>query len=418
MKNLLFLICVFAFIPVIHAQNKLPVIRAGAGQAMIRDGENVKIDNWILDPKAKPDIYYTNVPRKNNKVTFITDRDSISFDTRYGQVYDFVVLKGNDSCYTRISANYQGMVNPDLPGQANGTVSIPFTMRGSRIHFNGTVNGHPGIDIQFDLGAGGCVVNKNSVVKTRVKFDGTTMLTNTQGTNAAPTSANNSLFLAGLRWDHIPLVQTENMKDDEDLIIGNSLFGDKILEIDYDKKIMTVHNRLPAMATSYSSQPVIYDQHRPRIQATVTVEGKNYKDWFTFDTGRDGTMVIGEDFVGRFGLWDKFQTLLTLGNKKIVRIPAVKCGALTFRDIVTNAANPAKPSGRQSLLGNELLNHFNVILDNQQGIIYLKPNSLEGNSYSDWKSFRLKCIGLAAAIIAVITLMIILIRRHIGRKKQ
>lgn len=46
-----------------------------------------------------------------------------------------------------------------------------------------------------------------------------------------------------------------------------------------------------------------------------------------------------------------------------------------FKEIVTNAADPTKPAGRPTLFGNQILNQFNVILDNQNGTIYLKPNS-------------------------------------------
>ena len=35
------------------------------------------------------------------------------------------------------------------------------------------------------------------------------------------------------------------------------------------------------------------------------------------------------------------------------------------------------------LLGNDILKRFNVILDNQNGIIYLQPNSLTGTPFGN-----------------------------------
>jgi hypothetical protein len=46
-----------------------------------------------------------------------------------------------------------------------------------------------------------------------------------------------------------------------------------------------------------------------------------------------------------------------------------------------------KPKGRTSLLGNQVLNHFNMILDNRNGILYLKPNSRIHEPYSDYQSY-------------------------------
>lgn len=73
-----------------------------------------------------------------------------------------------------------------------------------------------------------------------------------------------------------------------------------------------------------------------------------------------------------------------LNGKNIVWLDA-EIGGERFKDIVTNAADPAKPQGSCTLLGNQLLNHFNVILDNQQKRMYLKLNSRREERYSDYK---------------------------------
>lgn len=54
---------------------------------------------WLVNPELKPDVYETSA----QKVTFISDCDSISFNVEPGGVYDFaVLLNGRDSAYTRI----------------------------------------------------------------------------------------------------------------------------------------------------------------------------------------------------------------------------------------------------------------------------------------------------------------------------
>lgn len=400
-----FLAIVLLTIPVITFA-QLAVIRSNAKTVSVRDGNQFMKNMWTLSPETKPDTYFSAFPQKNTIVSFITDIDSISFNTAYGKTYDFIILRGTDSCYTRISANYNGVYPPDSKSK---TDTIPFTMHKSRIYFEGQINGHKNIVIQFDLGAGTSCVNVHSIKKTGILFDSRIIVTNTNGTNEEPASSKNTLVIGKLKWEQIPVVQVRNMDKDEDLIIGNSLFETKVIEIDYDKKIMIISDRLSHPPQGYSHHEVILEQHRPKILATINIAGNTYTDWFLFDTGRGGTMRIGGAFTDKYHLWNQYKTILPMGDKKIVVIPEVSIGALTFKEVVTNAVH----SGQTSLLGNELLNHFNVILDNPNGMIYLKPNKLENKTYATYTRLKYYLAG----IVTLIILLFVLIRKFRKRIK-
>jgi hypothetical protein len=173
------------------------------------------------------------------------------------------------------------------------------------------------------------------------------------------------------------------------LIIGNSLFRDKIIEIDYDKCLMIIHDQLPGNLKNYKKQAVFYEQHRPKFKTKFIQNGKKYSFWTLFDTGRDGTMLIGEDFTTKGQNWNNIKELQIINGRKIVRLDAI-IGSKKFKDIVTNAADPSKPAGRPTLFGNQILIQFNVILDNQNGNIYLKPNGRLNYPYSDYKSYQIE----------------------------
>lgn len=402
-----------------HAQNTLPIIKSNTKSVSIRDGHILKPNSWGLDPSAKPDIYHVEIPRVNNKVTFITDQDSISFDTQYGKVYDFVILlNGNDSCYTRISANYSGVSMPIQLKTSAAADTIPFIMRNSRPYVVGKVNGKDNIYMMLDLGAGITCVNINSVKKTAIKFDGKISVTNTNGTNDEPSSSKTVLQMGNLKWENVKVVQVRNLDDEDDMIIGNSLFRDRILEIDYDKKILIVHQQSINVPANYTKHVVQYEQHRPKIKIDLHIADKVFSDWFLFDTGRDGTMLIGEDFTGEFDVWPLFNTIFKLGTKKIVVIPEVKIGSLSFQNIVTNANDPAHPTGKQSLIGNELLQQFNVILDNKTGMMYLKANSLQGALYEKWDNMKYKFYGAIAGIVFMLAALALGIFRFSKRLKN
>ena len=90
------------------AQEPVPVVRARSKIADIVDGNHVKKAYWLVMPERKPDLYFVEVPRRPHRVTFRTDVDSISFDTHYGDVFDFVVVLSNgDSARTQVRAQYR-----------------------------------------------------------------------------------------------------------------------------------------------------------------------------------------------------------------------------------------------------------------------------------------------------------------------
>lgn len=370
----------------VFAQAKIPLIEATNEKAFIRDGDQVNLA-WKLDPAAKPDVYYVNIPTKKSKVKITTDQGSLTFYTEPGKTYPFLVrLNKKDTCFVEIAAK----LPPELPqismhSAESDTVSFPFELRGSKLYFQGRIN-KKNVNVQFDLGAGTSVVNRNFSEKLGLKFSHHTIVSNTSGINKERTSIGNILNIGNAEWVGVPLTEVGNMRSDEDLIIGNGFFRDRVIEIDYDTKQLVVYNNLPDKIKQYRKLPVFYEQNRPKFKARLTHNGKRYNFWFLFDTGRDGTMLLGEDFTGIDDHWRALQPLTVINGKKIVRLDADIAG-FSFKDLVTNAADPAKPNGRPSLFGNQILSHFNVILDNINGHIYLKLNQRVNEPFFDYNSY-------------------------------
>ncbi|WP_316833017.1 retropepsin-like aspartic protease [Pedobacter aquatilis] len=363
-------------------QEKIPLLKASSEKAFIADGPNVKLA-WRLDPKEKPDRYYVNIPGRKSSVVFHTNESSIRIRTRPGMVYQLQVLLGQDTCHIEIAS----VLPPNLPKFSHwpGVAIIPIEIRDSKVFFSGNVNQKP-VRVQFDLGAGTGVVNRNASERLGLSFSSHKIVSNTSGLNRERTSLDNHLAIGGLSWDGVSLTEVGNMKDYEDLIIGNGFFRDQIIGLDYDTQQFMIYPSLPQDIGTYTKVPVYYEQDRPKFKARISQGGKHFDFWFLFDTGRDGTMLLGEDFTGVGGHWQQLEALTVVNGRKIVRLDAHIAG-LTFRDIVTNAADPARPGGRPSLFGNQLLSHFNVILDNRNGFLYLKPNSQQDNPYYNYERF-------------------------------
>ena len=85
----------------VFAQQELPIIKATSTMVDIRDGAVFNKASWVISPKLKPDIYATS--NKNTTVTFYTDLDSISFNVKPNEKYNFIILLNNkDSALTQI----------------------------------------------------------------------------------------------------------------------------------------------------------------------------------------------------------------------------------------------------------------------------------------------------------------------------
>lgn len=361
-----------------YSQHNLPIIRANSKSVKILDGNNYKSDFWVIFPETKPDIYYLDLPRKNQKLKFITDLDSISFDMKYGETKDFIVLlNGRDSCFTQISANYQNLNMPKKFRKGNDT--IPFTMKDNRIYFQGKINGSELLNIQFDLGAGAVNVNRKSVKKIRITFDKEGNLINSDGANKARVSSTNEFEIAGLVWNGIEMYETKNMENYEDVIIGNGFFLDQIYKIDYDKSIIILYEELPKIDSAFVKQDMILDNGiRPVFEAIFSLEGIIYKDWFLFDTGNTSNGILGNTFLTNNNLYAKFSNILNIGNKKIAFIPQLIIANQTFTEGVITLEKPSKNGSQYKfagLIGNKILKRFSVIIDNREGFIYLKPSS-------------------------------------------
>lgn len=82
------------------------IIEASNKMASLRDGNSYAENSWTISPDINPDIWYVEVAKnKKTKATFITDKDSISFNIKANETKDFiVVLNKKDTAYTQLKA--------------------------------------------------------------------------------------------------------------------------------------------------------------------------------------------------------------------------------------------------------------------------------------------------------------------------
>ena len=394
------------------AQEPVLVIPASSRVVTITDGHHVKKDYWYVMPERSPDVYYVEVPLEPHRVTFTTDRGSAAFDVTYGSRHDFVIrLADGREARTQVRAEFRNLLSHRRigPAPADGVDTIPFTLGDNdKIYLKARLNDGPLLDVQFDLGAGGSLIKKASVPKVTMAFDGTARLRNSDGDNEVPSSSRNRLDIAGLRWENVPFLVADNMTHREDLLLGNALFQDKVVEIDYDRMRISVHATRPALPGGWTEVELFLDGVVPFARGALAIDGVDRAGWFMLDTGAY-TSILNSD---RLSAPSKFARELRRMVGWPRRGPSISIGGRTFEHPNYSVRRYDGDVSALGLLGNDVLKRFNLVLDNRRGRAYLRPN---GRAHDPFRNPERLVIGVAgAAMVAGGAIL----ARHFRRRRR
>ena len=430
MKMGLLVICFILTVKIILAQQPLPVVKATSNMVDIRDGDDFKKGNWNISPEVKPDVYYAERFKGSKRVTFYTNLDSISFTVTPGETFTFIILLNNkDSAYTQISS----VSPPKLIYTRNctncntQTDTIPFSIGwNNTIQIKGSVNGSDVLNMIFDTGANGVVLSDDAYNKhTKVKIDGTIQGFGIGGSSQDEFSKSNTIKMADLTWNNVPLSVKHTGKPNADVVIGYNVFDGKIIEIDYDKKLLILHDSLPVKAKEYTKYDLQFKAGLSHIRLLLNDGKEKVECLFDFDTGSSETMFINNDFASENGLYNGMKKvgsdkLQGGGSNKIavdkVLLPSLLIGGYELKDVrIGREEASAKEGPSFNIIGNDILKRFNAVIDYQNDVVYLSPNSLINDDYLYQRVNYVMWSG--SALLLILTMVVIaLFRKRI--KKQ
>ncbi len=429
MRNRLFAtIILLLFGQICFAQQKMPLIKANSKRIAIKDGEQPVTKYWdYLSTTIKPVVYNISKNNQKRKLTFYTDIDSISLDISPNKKYDFkVLLNSKDTCYAQIStvipSYYKDCYNCIITND-----TIPFILGNDQyIHINGKVNNSDTLDFIFDTGASCVLLTENGLKKAKVKLDGFTENQGTGGFSTEQTSSSNHLQLSALQWKNLPLLYI-NYKGslNADGVIGFNVFEDKVVEIDYDKRLLIIHSQLPMNKSVFIANKMQHNINGSFIQASLNNGKKDCSGWFLFDTGGNLTVAVGGDFsmVNRlYGTMKKIGSSNTGGtgsntlNSETDLLPKLKISGYVLPEVpIQLQSTDISFFGNAGIIGNSVLKRFNAIIDYPNATIYLKPNSLINTTFDVKNNFKFLMFVIPALAFLIIGLFIY---RKIKRDKQ
>ncbi|KAF2517146.1 hypothetical protein [Flavobacterium foetidum] len=372
-KNALIVLSLFAV--VLQAQKRPNVIKASNASAFIQE-ENQEKKSWHLDPKTKPDVYTSNKSAKPKWVKLYTDIDSLKIKLKPGEKHDFVVLLNQkDSCFTRFQSppvKDFSTIKPEIHD------TIPFVLSAfNNIIFKVRLNQKDTIDLKFDSGTTDFLLTNEGIKRL-----------NLENLNGHSFQIGNQIF------DNQHIYPVEVSGQGTIGRFGWNLFDGKIVEIDYDKNVFIVHSKLSKISKKYQKLDIEYTHTLFCINGELQVKQNKYIGRFLFDNGYQRTIMLDDEWM-KEQKYPKDQ--LTVIKKVIMKngagkeIPVLtvlndflKLGQYSLAAIpvqLLSGNNPAR--FKTHILGNEVLKRFNTILDFQHNAVYLKPNHLWNEPYTD-----------------------------------
>lgn len=100
MKKSLLVVATFLSLIGTAQQASTPILRTDKEAVAIFENDAKKVSTWwVINPAIRPDVYETSA----EKVSFLSERDTLTFHIEKNKIYDFFILQnGRDTAYTRI----------------------------------------------------------------------------------------------------------------------------------------------------------------------------------------------------------------------------------------------------------------------------------------------------------------------------
>lgn len=163
-------------------------------------------------------------------------------------------------------------------------------------------------------------------------------------------------------------------------ILPWKFFDKKILEISFSKQyIRELYNTKELQG--YDSVKIKVENRFLGIPVVVSVQGKKIKEFVIIDTGSNGGISFSNSMVSKYGIKSDSayfgQSLNTVGLRKkfSFKSDTFQTGKifLTKKYNVSFCLDKQRPYPLSGLLGTQILEHFDIVLDLKNYCLYLKP---------------------------------------------
>ncbi|WP_459212046.1 hypothetical protein [Aquimarina rhabdastrellae] len=272
------------------------------------------------------------------------------------------------------------------------TDTIPFELtKHNNIAIKAILNGTDKVNLMFHTATSGITLIKEVTDKfTSMQWSQGDHVKSWGGENKSRFSKNNTLQIGNFKWSNLSIWENKNSGPTTDGKFGPNLFKDRIIEIDFDNRILILHQTLPNKIAAYQKLALQFENDFMFINGISKVGDQNYPNKFLIHSGFGGTILYDDEFVqktkigNQITIIDQQELKDSYGNvlktKKGI-LSQFKLGKEAFENIPVGFFEGAIGRQKMSVIGGNLLKRFNLIIDAKRTHIYIKSNQLKDSPY-------------------------------------
>ena len=281
-------------------------------------------------------------------------------------------------------------------GKLKKEYNIPFQLTEyNNLSVKAILNQKDTVQLMFHTAANDLTLIEESVQKLKtIHFTDKTDSVQSWGNsaNSSRLSKNNSVQIADLSWENVPIWENKNSGQHTDGKFGIDLFKDKVIEIDFDKMLLRIYTKLPAKSKQYEKLVLTFDTDRVNMFIGIDCKWNDsiFRSTFLIHSGYAGGLLLDDKFANENKLGEKLkitgeQALKdSYGNilktKKAI-MPFVKIGDEQLANVPVGFFEGAIGRQKMSIMGGDIIKRFNWIIDADRKFIYFKANHLMATDY-------------------------------------
>ncbi len=263
-------------------------------------------------------------------------------------------------------------------------LSLPFTLtEQNNIVLRVLVNETDALDLMLHTAAREVTLTEEAVKKsTSLKFTAAATVQTWGGEANSRFSRGNRVRIGTLQRDNLTIWENRNSGPGTDGKFGLDLFPHRIVEIDFDRRRIELHHRLPRKASGYARLRIDNQNGQLFVEGRCLIEGTAHAGKFLLHSGYSGGLLLDDEFAARTGVDGKIRITEesslkdSFGNIIKVKkglLPAFTLGGISISDVPAGFFAGAIGAQKMSVPGGDVLKRFNLIFDLTANDLYLTP---------------------------------------------
>ncbi|MEM6722686.1 MAG: hypothetical protein AAF598_01545 [Bacteroidota bacterium] len=253
------------------------------------------------------------------------------------------------------------------------------------------LNDQDSLDLMFHTAVTGVsIIESASQALKSIRYQDSTTVKSWGGGGQARYSQSNQLQIGSMSWDDLEIWENQRSGPETDGKFGVDLFKDRVVEMNFDKSQLILHHQLPEELSAYQQLPVRFDGYSIFVPFELLLGEPSILQEFLFHTGYGGSILFDDEFSNAEGLneqltiIDESQLSDAYGNilktKKAI-FPAIYLAGQQLDQVPCTFFEGSIGRQKMSVLGGQLIQRFNWLIDWPNGKVYARSNFLTAQAF-------------------------------------